>query len=238
MHRAGMLSAVVLLAAAVTGCSRSSEPFADRDTIDVNIMTFNIEWGGDNVSFDSVIEAVRLAEADIVGVQEAEGNLGRLAAALGWHADERNHVVSRFPLLDPPGGEGKYLFVEVTPGHALALANLHLPSDPYGPDMVRDGAGIEAVLANERAARMPPDRYSSGNEPSRNQVVISSAAAATVATMALPGTPFRLSSTPRNATTARGPVSRTTATATVTAPMAAPSRIAVRPNVVANAVAP
>jgi endonuclease/exonuclease/phosphatase family metal-dependent hydrolase len=149
------LTYAMALSCLLLGCGQSAEPDATRQVIDVNIMTFNIEWGGDNVSFDNVVEAIRLAEADIVGVQEAEGNLERLAAALGWHADARNHVVSRFPLLDPPGGEGKYLYAEVTPGNALALANLHLPSDPYGPDMVRDGAGIEAVLANEHAARMP-----------------------------------------------------------------------------------
>jgi hypothetical protein len=37
----------------------------------------------------------------------------------------------------------------------VAFANVHLPSDPYGPDAVRDGASPEAVLALERTARLP-----------------------------------------------------------------------------------
>lgn len=118
-------------------------------------MTFNIEWGGEHVSFDAVVEAIRLSEADVVGIQEAEGNLERLAGMLGWHYDRRNYVVSRHPLLDPPGADGRYVFVEVTPGHVIAVSNLHLPSDPYGPDLVRDGADPAEVLANEEQVRMP-----------------------------------------------------------------------------------
>ena len=118
-------------------------------------MTFNIEWGGTHVSFDGVVDAIRQSGADVVGIQEAEGNLEMLAERLGWHYDRRNYAVSRFPLIDPPGADGLYVFVEVAPGSVFALSNLHLPSDPYGPDLVRDGATLDAVLANEHDVRMP-----------------------------------------------------------------------------------
>ncbi len=118
-------------------------------------MSFNIEWGGTNVSFDKVVEAIRVSDADIVGVQEAEGNLVRLAGALGWYYDERNYVVSRFPVLDPPGAGGRYAYVEVRPGEVVAIANVHLPSDPYGPDLVKAGATLDEVLETERRTRLP-----------------------------------------------------------------------------------
>lgn len=43
----------------------------------------------------------------------------------------------------------------VAPGRAVAVANTHLSSDPFGPEMLRDGASIAAVLANEADIRMP-----------------------------------------------------------------------------------
>ena len=131
----------------------SCEPAAE--TTSVRVMTFNIEWGGTHVSFDNVVDAIRQSGADVVGVQEAEGNLEMLAERLGWHYDRRNYVVSRFPLIDPPDADGRYVLVEVEPGSVFTLSNLHLPSNPYGPDLVRDGATLEAVLANERDVRMP-----------------------------------------------------------------------------------
>ena len=129
--------AVGLVAIILISCGKiGNDP---REPIDLRVMSFNIEWGGTHISFDNVVEAIRLAEADIVGIQEAEGNLKRLAVALGWHYDLRNYVISRYPLIDPPGADGRYIYVEVEPGKIVAIANIHLPSDPYGPDAIRDG---------------------------------------------------------------------------------------------------
>src|SRR5262245_39342576 len=70
---------------------------------DVRLMTFNIWLGGDVVDFDKVVEVIRRSGADIVGLQEAEGNTRRIAEELGWpYWSDRLHVVSRFPLIDPP----------------------------------------------------------------------------------------------------------------------------------------
>jgi endonuclease/exonuclease/phosphatase family metal-dependent hydrolase len=65
-------------------------------------MTFNIWLGGELVDFGKVVEAIRAADADIVGLQEATGNTRRLADALGWYANERLQIISHFPLIDPP----------------------------------------------------------------------------------------------------------------------------------------
>lgn len=140
----------------VTACSDRQESVAAADDrIVVRVMTFNIEWGGSHISFDNVVEAIRRSDAGIVGIQEAEGNLERLAAELGWYCNLRNYAISKYPLVEPQGADGRYVFVEVSPGRIVALANVHLPSDPYGPDRIRDGAALEEVIALERKTRLP-----------------------------------------------------------------------------------
>jgi exonuclease III len=130
-------------------------PSVNQSPPSVRVMAFNIEWGGTHVSFDKVIEVIRKADPDIVAVQEAEGNLARLAAELGWHYDLRNHVISRHRLIDPPGAAGRYVLAEVCARHVVAVANVHLPSDPYGEDWIREGRSAADVLALEQRVRLP-----------------------------------------------------------------------------------
>ena len=146
----------------LTACNWQRPP--DNSTLDtgntgvpvsLTVMTFNIEWGGKHISFENVVEAIRRSGADIVGVQEAEGNLQELAAALEWSFDERNYVISRFELVDPPVADGKYVLVEVRPGEVIAVSNVHLPSEQYGPDLLRAGASATEVIGTERQVRMP-----------------------------------------------------------------------------------
>ena len=74
---------------------------------------------------------------------------------MGWHCEPRLQLISRFPLIDPPGANGAYAFVELAPGRVAAIGNVHLPSDPYGPYLVRDGEPKSAVLELERRLRLP-----------------------------------------------------------------------------------
>jgi endonuclease/exonuclease/phosphatase family metal-dependent hydrolase len=153
-HRFTIMTLIILHA--LTACSDAVHESPNDDApITVRVMTFNIEWGGANVDFSKVVEAIRLSSADLVGIQEAEGNLQRLAIELGWHYNLRNYAISRFPLVEPPNADGHYVLVEVAPGKVVALANIHLPSDPYGPDRVRDGASLEDVIELERTVRLP-----------------------------------------------------------------------------------
>jgi endonuclease/exonuclease/phosphatase family metal-dependent hydrolase len=150
-----LFAALVLSLAACSDTEKAPAITEAEIAIELSVMTFNIEWGGANISFDNVVEAIRRADAEIVGIQEAEGNLQRLAAELAWHYDLQNYVISKYPLIDPPGADGRFVYVEVKPGKVVAIANVHLPSDPYGPDAVRDGATAEAVIEMERVTRLP-----------------------------------------------------------------------------------
>ena len=155
---AALFLALTAAAACSSGTAGESLESADRPGTGpmlLRVMSFNIEWGGENVSFAKVAEAIRAADADIAGVQEPEGNLERLAADLGWHFDRRNHVISKYPLVDPPGGDGRFLYVEVAPGSMVAMASVHLPSDPYGPDWLRGGRAPAEVIALEHRVRLP-----------------------------------------------------------------------------------
>lgn len=141
---AGLLFAIALSACAAA--SAATQP--------LRVMTFNIEWGGTHVDFAQVVAAIRRAEPDVVVVQEAEGNLKRLAGELGWHYDRAHHVVSRLELIEPDA-DPRWLWVETGEGRGIAVANVHLPSDPYGEHRIRAGSPRDDVLALERRVRLP-----------------------------------------------------------------------------------
>jgi exonuclease III len=153
------LALLALVAGSWNGCARVPEPQSEgkkrTGEVSVRVMSFNIEWGGANVRFASVVDAIRASGADIVGIQEAEGNLQRLATDLGWHYNLQNYVVSRHPIIDPPGSDGKFVYVEISPGEIVAIANVHLPSDPYGPNWIRDQRAPQEVGDMERTLRLP-----------------------------------------------------------------------------------
>lgn len=139
----------------------------------IRAMSFNILYGGDEVdpvgpgdhwcqrpagcqaNVERVVTAIRAANADIVGLQEGTGNGCRIADALGWHCAPRLQVISRYPLIDPPGANGLYVFAEVAPGGLVAVANVHLTSDPYGPYFPREGWTLQQVLDQEAELRLP-----------------------------------------------------------------------------------
>jgi Endonuclease/Exonuclease/phosphatase family len=148
-----VLALLVALAAPAAAGAQTATP------AQVRVMSFNIWLGGDVVEFDKVAEVIRSSGADIVGLQEAEGNTRRVAQALGWpYWSDRLHVVSRFPLIDPPEAGGEYVLAQVSPGRVFALGNVHLTSDPYGPYAVRDGRSLGRVLDLERETRLPEIR--------------------------------------------------------------------------------
>jgi endonuclease/exonuclease/phosphatase family metal-dependent hydrolase len=122
----------------------------------VTIMTFNIENGGTQIDFNQVVQAIKTSKADVVGIQEAWGNLPRLANALGWkYYNLQQHIISRYPLFKSPKFKDKISFIEITPGKFIALCNVHLPDEGYGPDLIMLGTPIKIILQNEQLMRLP-----------------------------------------------------------------------------------
>jgi hypothetical protein len=148
-----LFAASVLLFAACTSTQESSE--REANPVELKVMEFNIEYGGHEVDFDSVIKAIEKSDADVVAIEEAWGNVPLVAKRLGWeYFDVRTQIVSQFPLLAPQGSDGHYTFVEVEPGRVVAIGNVHLPSAPYGPNKIRAGADADEILALERRTRL------------------------------------------------------------------------------------
>ncbi len=146
-------------------------PAPAAEPLTISVMSFNILYGADEVDLATgdwcpvadgcpqglrkVARIIRTSGADVVGLQEAERNTRPLARLLGWYADPRAQVVSRFPILRPAGGRGLFTYVEPAPGRVVAVANTHLPSSPYGPYRVQRGRSLEQVLALEQRLRVP-----------------------------------------------------------------------------------
>jgi endonuclease/exonuclease/phosphatase family metal-dependent hydrolase len=155
-------------AATQTGPSSALSSTARDESINLRVMTFNIEYGGTEVDFASVSKAIKAAHADVVAINEGYGNIPRLADALGWpYFDIRTQIVSRFPVLTPPGSDslqlrrgarttdGRAVFVEVEPGRVVAVVNVHLPSSPYSPFKVQNGVSAPEIMAIEKRVRVP-----------------------------------------------------------------------------------
>jgi endonuclease/exonuclease/phosphatase family metal-dependent hydrolase len=163
----GAFLAMFALAAVVI--SARAEPV---NAVRLRVMVFNIWYGGDQVSFPAIVEAIKKADADIIGVGEPDGNLSRLAQEAGYpFYDTRRNIISRYPIFDSGSGQrtetgpGAYsvvglnsnalhAWVMVRPGKVVAVNNTHLSSDPYGPEAVRDGKDLKSVLALEERSRL------------------------------------------------------------------------------------
>jgi len=165
----GTVFAVALATACCLG-GASPAPAADP-SMTLKVMSFNIFYGGDELNLqtrqfckdpagcpetlDQVAVAIRASGADVVGLEEATMNTCPLAQKLGWHCSPRTQIISRYPIVDPPGANGLYVFVEPLPGRVVAVSDVHLPSDPYGPYEIRDGATLDQVLRLENDLRVP-----------------------------------------------------------------------------------
>jgi endonuclease/exonuclease/phosphatase family metal-dependent hydrolase len=150
---------VVIGVATLVACGSGAPaptPTPIASPMQLKVMEFNIEYGGTQVSFAKVAEAVKKAAADIVGLEEAETNTARLAKLAGYpYYSAGLQIVSKYPILEPSGADGAYALIEVRPGRVVAISNVHLPSAPYGPNWVRDGKTAEQVIALENRVRMP-----------------------------------------------------------------------------------
>jgi endonuclease/exonuclease/phosphatase family metal-dependent hydrolase len=137
---------------AVLGALAGAAPAAAEP---LTVMTFNVWYGGVQVEFDRIGEAIRRSGADVVGVQEPEGNLRRIARSAGLpYVDESLHLISRYPLFPARRAGVRFAYVGLGLRRVAAIANVHLPSSPYGPELQRDGKSDAQVLANERATRL------------------------------------------------------------------------------------
>ena len=136
-------TSIAFLAAVIAALSAASTAPAPTASTTLKVMSFNIFYGGDELNLqtrqfckdpagcpetlDQVAAAIRTSGADVVGLQEPTMNTRTIAEKLGWNYSERTSYMSRFPIIDPPGANGLYVFVEPEPGRVVAVENVHLP---------------------------------------------------------------------------------------------------------------
>jgi endonuclease/exonuclease/phosphatase family metal-dependent hydrolase len=161
MKRSAIVGGLIMCVAAITPLATSSPAVAGSPPIRIKVMSFNIQYGASYSTIDAVVRAIRRADADLVGLQEAFGKTRKIARKLGWHASPRLHVVSRFPIVHPagsrvagsPGGripDGAWGYVVLGDGAVAAIAQTHTPWWPSGLVAMLHGGSEAEVLAGER----------------------------------------------------------------------------------------
>lgn len=134
------------LAAALLALSASAHAEEAPGAVTLRVMTFNVWYGGEQVSLEKIGEAIRAADPDVVGLQEADRNLERIAEVAGMpYVDPRRRILSRWPIFDSGAGvrteagpspysttaldkDSLHAFVMVRPGRVVAVSNVHLSS--------------------------------------------------------------------------------------------------------------
>lgn len=112
-------------------------PTASGEEETLRMMSFNMWRGGNGGKqpFERTVAVVRESGADIVGLQETDGNAAKLAEALGWHCfnqDSKTAVISRFKIVgSTPKKWGVKL--ELPSGRHVHAFNAHLAHAPYQP---------------------------------------------------------------------------------------------------------
>jgi hypothetical protein len=109
---------------------------------ELRVMIDKVGYGGLQVSFSATIEAIRAADAHVVGPQEPDGNTALIAAAAGYpYVDLRPRIISHYRLFDPKlgdltetgqaaytfaglDGNAAHIWVMVRPGRVVAVATL------------------------------------------------------------------------------------------------------------------
>ena len=77
-----------------------------------------------------------------------------IAANTGYpYYDVSLQILSKYPIHEPSGAEGRYALIEVRPGEVVAFFNIHLDYVKYGPKLLRNGQPVEEVLASEDEVR-------------------------------------------------------------------------------------
>ena len=147
MRRIATSLAILLVALAAAPAPSAAQP--------LTVMTFNVWYGGVQVDFPQIGAAIRRADADIVGLQEPEGNIRAIARSAGLpYVDESLHLISRYPLYAAQRGGIRFAYAALRTREVVAIANVHLLSSPYGPELQRDGKSRRAILQNERVTRL------------------------------------------------------------------------------------
>ncbi len=156
-RRLALWAVVLVFLAGCTSGDDGSEPTGAiagpvslGEPMRLSVFEYNVEYAGDETT-DAVIEDV---DADVVGVLESYNRLPEMATNAGYpYYNVGLQILSRYPILEPSGAEGRYAFIQVRPGQVVAFFNIHLDYVDYGPRALRHGESVVDVIASENEVR-------------------------------------------------------------------------------------
>ena len=129
ISRRSIVFVVVLLLSSLTltACDDDGEPAAQAPAkgapMQLTVMVDNIEYGGG----PATDKAMRVVDADIVGVLESYARLPEIAEETGYpYYNVSLQLLSKYPIHEPSDGDGRYALIEVQPGFVVAMFNHHL----------------------------------------------------------------------------------------------------------------
>jgi len=123
---------------------------AKAEPMPLDVLVYNIEYGG-GPDTDRVI---RDLDADVVGVLESYERLPEIARRTGYpYYNTSLQLLSKYPILEPSGGEGLYALLEVEPGYVVPFFNVHLDYVAWGPRALANGASVASVVKSENEVR-------------------------------------------------------------------------------------
>ena len=115
---------------------------------ELKVMSFNIKRGGLG-RLPAIIEFIKRENPDIVGIQEADFSLKKIATKLDYHFDHLSSILSRFPIVEKVKKRGLKkrdgVLIQIPKEvsgkekEIIGFFNVHLPPYPYTPYLVRDG---------------------------------------------------------------------------------------------------
>ena len=133
-----MIQAVLFLILTTLTAFTTAQP-VDKLTI----MSFNLWLAASQVNngFEKTLNAIKVAQADVVALQESMEIGSRIARALGWHAyapkDSSLAIISRYPITQTYAFSynqaGLGARIKLTPDRDFVLWSVHLSSSPYAP---------------------------------------------------------------------------------------------------------
>ncbi|HET6830807.1 MAG TPA: endonuclease/exonuclease/phosphatase family protein, partial [Solirubrobacterales bacterium] len=145
-----LLGLLVLAGCDIGGDEEPDATAAAGEPMDLDVLVYNVEYSGGPAT-DAVI---RKLDADVVGVLESYERLPVMAKRTGYpYWNTSLQLLSKYPILEPSGGDGLYALLEVEPGYVVPFFNVHLDYVEWGPRALAKGEPVESVLATEDEVR-------------------------------------------------------------------------------------
>ena len=147
--------AAVLATLALSGCfgddnADSGSAPARGEAMELDLLVYNIEYGGG----EATDEVIREIDADVVGVLESYERLPKIAERTGYpYYNTSLQLLSKYPILEPSGGDGLYGLIETEPGYVIPFFNVHLDYVEWGPRALAEGEPAASVIETENEVR-------------------------------------------------------------------------------------